>query len=203
MSGIGTEDESGREDRHAPTDSISISIPGHGSVRQWADERLWLAYRGTSRTPYVIQCALMALESWLLAICNNATDDVDGLLLPILQKSNNVMTTAVLASVCNAYPGLCRRTAFALLKSRKCIELDAARAAREPEAGQLASMSNMFMKHTFYSDERGESNSLPHRRHNLEALAHKLQSSGNAEQVLQVIRRASGRGSPRSVTGRC
>ena len=81
----------------------SISVPGHGEVQQWANQRLWSAYRGTSVVPHVVQCALMALEEWLIEICDNSAD-VEPWLLEILGKSNNVMTTAVVASLCNAYP---------------------------------------------------------------------------------------------------
>ena len=48
--------------------SISIPVPGHGKVVQWANEPLWLAYRGLGRFPVILQCALMALESWLLKL---------------------------------------------------------------------------------------------------------------------------------------
>ena len=82
---------------------INLSVPGHGEVQQWANDRLWSAYRGTSVVPNVIQCALMALEAWLIDKCDNSVD-VEPWLMEILSKSNNVMTTAVVASLCNAYP---------------------------------------------------------------------------------------------------
>ena len=86
------------DSRLEPAHSITITIDDHGKVDQWANARLWQAYRGTSVAPNVIQCALMALESWLLEMCE-ASIDVEPWLLKILRESNNVMTTAVVASI--------------------------------------------------------------------------------------------------------
>ena len=108
----------------------SISVPGHGDVQQWANDRLWSAYRGTSVVPHVVQCALMALEEWLIAICDNS-GNVEPWLLEILRKSNNVMTTAVVASVCNAYPKECGAASLALLTSREAFSMDIHRMVSE------------------------------------------------------------------------
>ena len=165
--------------------SITISIPGCDNVPQWANERLWLAYRGTSCTPHVIQCALMALESWLLDLPKGAVNDFDSLLLGILQKSNNVMTAAVVASVCNARPDLCGAAALTLLRSRECIELDGIRAIKESEVNMLFAFPSIGPAHKLYNSERRESNARPHRHHSLVALALNLQ--GHAEQVQEII----------------
>ena len=170
--------------RLEPAHPITISILG-GDVKQWANERLWNAYRGTSVTPYIIQCALMALESWLLKMCEDSIS-VEPWLLKILQESKNVMTTAVVASVCNAYPGLCGTAALALLKSRKCIELDRRRMAKEHESAWVALPGPRPMD-GLYNSERRRSNALTHRRHDLEALSLKLQSKGKAEQIQEII----------------
>ena len=171
--------------RLEPAHPITISIPDRGEVRQWANERLWLAYRGVSITPNVIQCALMALESWLLKMCVDSIP-VESWLLRILLESNNVMATAVVASVCNAYPGLCGTAAFALLKSRKCIELDRLRMAKEYESAWVALPGPLPMD-GLYNGERRRSNALTHRRHDLEVLSLKLQSKGRAEQIQEII----------------
>ena len=177
-----------KEVRREPTSTITISLPGHCSIRQRADQSLWLAYRGgMSTAPYVAQCALMALESWLLDRCRDSVDSMDSLLLDILKGSNNVMTTAVIASVCNAYPHLCRKTALVLLKSRECIDLDAGRVVFEGAIDIITTIQNELMRDTFYRNERKESNARHHRKHDLVTLAHKLQSDGDAEQVQEII----------------
>ena len=56
-----------------PASRIVISVADQGKVKQWFDERLWMAFRGISNVPTVIQCALMALESWLLRIEDEET----------------------------------------------------------------------------------------------------------------------------------
>ena len=151
---------------------IVVSVPGHVGVRQWADDRLWQAYRGASDVPHVIACALMALEHWLLKMCERGYD-VGHLLVKILRESRNVMTTGVVASVCSAHPNLCGAVPLAILKSEYCISLDRARVKKErdPLLGRYAATS---LEDRHYDDEHRKSNTLPHRRRDLESLARKL-----------------------------
>lgn len=154
---------------------IVVSVPGHVGVIQWADDRLWQAYRGASEVPHVIACALMALEHWLLKICEHGYN-VRPWLLKILRESRNVMTTGVVASVCSAYPDLCGAVLQALLKSKECVSLDQSRVKKEgePPLGRYAAVSR---DDRYYDDERRQSNALPHRRRDLKALASKLQDN--------------------------
>lgn len=156
-----------------PVPRIVVSVPGHVGVIQWADDRLWQAYRGASEAPHVIACALMALEHWLLKLCERGYV-VGPLLLKILRESRNVMTTGVVASVCCAHPDLCGAVPRALLKSEHCIILDRSRAEKEGDTplGRYAATSRADR---YYDDERRESNALPHRRRDLESLARMLE----------------------------
>ena len=165
---------------------ISISIPRNGEMGQWANDRLWNAYRGTSVSPRVVQCALMALEAWLLDMCKESLP-VESLLLKILRESKSVMTTAVVASVCNAYPELCSAAALVLLKSRECIELDRRRLAKERESGLLAGFSAIRPSDKIYTNERKKSNALHHRQHDLAILCLKLQFAGMADPIHSII----------------
>ena len=108
--------------RLEPAYHIAIST-SDGEVQQWANDLLWQAHRGKRPIPHLLQCTLMALEHWLLNMCENSVS-VESWLLKILKESNNVMTTAVVASVCNAYPDFCGTVPFSVIKSKKCIELD-------------------------------------------------------------------------------
>lgn len=152
---------------------IVVSVPGHIGVIQWADDRLWQAYRGSSEVPHVIACALMALEHWLLKMCEHGYD-VGPRLLEILRESRNVMTTGVVASVCSAHPDLCGAVPQALLKSKDCVSLDQSRVENEGDTplGRYAVASS---EDKYYDDERRQSNALPHRRRGLKALASELQ----------------------------
>ena len=165
---------------------ITISVPGHGEVTQWSNDRLWAAYRGTSVTPHVLECALMALEYWLLELCEG-TDVIEPWLLKILLESNSVMTTAVVASVCNAHPERSGGAALALLTSRQSIEMDRARTVKELSTTPLMDLPGPDPMQRIYEDERKRSNAMGHRRQDLEVLAWKLQLAGKSEQVWAII----------------
>ena len=164
----------------------SISVPGHGEVQQWANERLWSAYRGTSVVPHVVQCALMALEEWLIEICDNSAE-VEPWLMEILRKSNNVMTTAVVASVCNAYPKEGGAASLALLTSREAFSMDIRRMVSERNADfpNLFPYRDPMAKH--YNNERQRSNALEHRRQHLETLAINMQLAETRDEVWEII----------------
>ena len=156
---------------------IEIHIPGHGKVIQWADDTLWRAYRGTSDVPHVIMCALMALEYWLLGMCKDQ-QDIEPLLLKILSKGRSVMTTAVVASVCTAYPHIGGAVTLALLGSQDCIDLDKNRKEKEGCAPTVSyATANSWKK--YYDDERKRSNALPHHQYDLKTVAHILQRKNN------------------------
>ena len=172
--------------RLEPARPITISVPGHGEVNQWANGRLWESYRGTSVTPHVIECALMALEAWLLELCEG-TNDLEPWLVKIVLESNSVMTTAVVASVCNAHPRRSGVSSLALLASREAVEMDRARTVREPTSSVLMGSWGPDPMERFYTDERKRSSALAHRSHHLEDLAWKLQLGGKADQIWEII----------------
>ena len=168
-----------------PAYRITISINDCEGVKQWANNYLWQAYRGTGAIPNVIQCALMALERWLLEMCEDSIP-VESWLLEILKESNNVMATSVVASVCNAYPYHCSTAAFSFLKSKECVELDRLRMVKEREFMQ-ATLLSFSKKDKSYVYERKKSNALVHRQHDIEILTLKLQAIGQVEQVQKII----------------
>ena len=147
---------------------------------QWANGHLWQAYRGTSVFPTIVSSALMALERWLLERCK-AQDDVTSWMIKILQGSNNVMPTAVLASVCTAYPVPCKDTALTFLASRAAVQLDRNRLSQDYV--HLSILPTDSIQRT----ERQQSNQLQHRRMDLEALAIQLQYFGIVADVRSVI----------------
>ena len=128
----------------------------------------------------------MALEAWLLDICENARDG-EPWLMKILQESNNVMTTAVIASVCTAYPEVCNSVALALLTSRETLKMDIHRMAGESESVALAMFPALDPVAQIFQEERERSNALKHRGEHLESLAARLQFSQSRNQVWQII----------------
>ena len=169
-----------------PAFRITFTVPGYGKVEQWANERLWLAYRGTSVAPYLVQSALMALEFWLLDLCENGAP-VESWLTKLLVESNNVMTTAVVTSVCNAHPAASDMAALALLSSREAFRLDLHRMVKERDAVMLNAMSKRHPAANFHHNDRERADGLEHRKRHLETLASQLQFTGRAEEVWDII----------------
>ena len=114
-----------------PAWQITINIPDYGPVKQWMNRRLFSMYRGMTVGPYALQSALMALEAWLMYIAEMESVNLETWLLCILRTSNNVMATAVVASICIAYPDKAGRAGLALLSNRELIECDQSRVALE------------------------------------------------------------------------
>ena len=132
----------------------------------------------------------MALESWLLEISDLEGVEVEPWLLKTLRESNNVMATAVVASVCNAHPEKGGRAALALLSSRELIWMDRSRMVQERGQSAMLGIFPSFGINQIYEDEREKSNALLHRGHDLEALAVKLQlMAGRREAVFETIDR--------------
>ena len=174
-------------DRLEPAHKVTIEIPGEAPVRQWANPRLWSLYRGHSVGPYVLQTALMALEAWLLDIGKIEGVDVESWLLKVLKDSNNVMATAVVASICNAYPEKSGRAGLALLSAPKVIWMDRARMAQEYSHSAMSDLLPGIGIDRLFENERKESDALPHRGHDLETLAIKLQLGAGREKVQALI----------------
>ena len=163
-----------------PTFPIAFALSDGTESHQWANGHLWQVYRGTSVFPTIVSSALMALERWLLERCK-AQEDVTSWMIKILQGSNNVMPTAVLASVCTAYPVPCKDTALTFLASRAAVQLDRNRLSQDYV--HLSILPTDSIQRT----ERQQSNQLQHRRMDLEALAIQLQYFGIVAEVHSVI----------------
>ena len=70
-------------------------------------------------TPNTFESALMALEYWLLEKAKRGDTDLEGILLDLLRRTNNVAITAVAASIAAAAPSLAGEAAYAL-PARHC-----------------------------------------------------------------------------------
>ncbi|MER2512256.1 MAG: ATP-binding protein [Nitrosomonas ureae] len=166
---------------------ITLDVPGEGQVTQWANPRLWCLFRGISVGPYVLQTALMALESWLLEISKMEGVDLEPWLLKLIKESNNVAITAVVASVCNACPEKGGRAAVALLSSQDLIEMDRARMVQDHYVNIGGFLPPHSAEAEIYEGERKKAAQLSHRSLDLEALAVKLQLGGQREKVWKIL----------------
>ena len=152
----------------------------------FCNSRLWHAFRGMSVMPDIVQCALMALEKWLLEAIEVEQNEkfVSEALDWLLDETNNVALAAVVASVCMARPQKAGNAVLSILGCRDFFKLDNARSTGEPQSlavGGISAADRMFQQ------ERLKSKQLPHRHENLESLAFKLQLTDKRQAVFDII----------------
>ncbi|MGP5408444.1 hypothetical protein ACTXLW_12730, partial [Psychrobacter celer] len=102
-SSTSNEEESSLEDFYSNemvVNEIELTLNDGSVVKQYASPHLWKGYRGLSTLPDVLQCALMALENWLIGYLEGCSDDnhVEFIYNHLLRNSNSVLLTSVLAS---------------------------------------------------------------------------------------------------------
>lgn len=173
-----------------PPVTVRIQLPNGSSRDQYANGRLWCAYRGRGVAPYCFQSALMALEHWLLEKAKRGDPDVETVLVDLLGRSNNVAVTAVVASVAVAHPSKAGEAAFSVLTSPFFLRVDLNRAATEDfDAAQMSAVRSppYDAEKSCYDKERAESDKLPHRQQSLEHLTVYLQNSPLREKVWALI----------------
>ena len=168
---------------------IELIFADGTSKKQWTNARLWNLYRGTSVGPHVLQCILMALESWLLEYAKDHPNELDEILLYILQQSNSGALTAVVASVATAFSYWAGETLLVLLQSRPCIQLDSYRLENEVQTSTILTdvMPFSIAENKIYEDERKQADTRPHRRLNLVAAIFYLQLSPHATRVQEIL----------------
>lgn len=173
-------------------EQIHLTLEDGTVVTQYVSDRLWLAYRGHSVVPYVLQCALMALENWIIAVVELADSTTPNLIYQVfdrvLRKSNSVLTTAVLASVATGFPQKAGRAALPILHHAVFYSLDINRMVHEMGESELnffATERDAFAQ--LYAQERREAALRPWRRDRLESVIVQLQFSEHREQALEAI----------------
>jgi hypothetical protein len=162
-----------------------------GPHEQHANWRLWAAYRGMNVTPNTFESALMALEYWLLEKAKRGDTDLEGILLDLLRRTNNVAITAVVASIAAAKPSLAGEAAYALLTCPLLLKADLTRSNQEQfMTVQLGGFGipQISAEKGLYDKERKESARLEHRSRNLEYVAVVLQmTAGFRDRVWALI----------------
>jgi len=168
---------------------ITLELSNGSKVEQWCSDRLWCLYRSSSSGPHVLQSALMALESWLLELCQQNLAILDRILIDLLTRSNNVAVTSVVVSVAIAHTILAGQAAISLLKCPVFFELDRIRMMRDysPSSKFLADWPIINAEHGIYNEERKNADALKHRKLNLENLAITLQLSSFQNQVQEIL----------------
>jgi hypothetical protein len=149
-----------------------------------------LRYRGLAFTPYALQSMLMALEKWLLEVASAHPEQLDGVLLDILRRSQSAALSAVVASVAVAHSHRAGEALLVLLSAPDYLRFDRDRMGSE---SQSAALTNLFPQlqadRKLYDDERKQSNALPHRKRDLEFAMADLQLGPLAPRVHAIFDR--------------
>lgn len=178
-------------------EQLSINLNDGSTIDQYISGRLWLAYRGHSVAPYKLQCALMALENWLvITVENSKPETVGGLFEYILKHSNSVMTTAVLASVATGYPDKVGKAALPLLRHHQLYLFDLHRTVQEMGGSEVnwfrAGIPRKGVPIKLYEEDRRIAALRPWRQQNLEHVIQKFQFTEelriDAFQVIDTIK---------------
>ena len=163
---------------------VTLHVEGE-EVRQAADQGWWRCYRGWSPYEHVLECALMALEKWLLEeVGTKRVGELEGILLRLMAGSVNVAVTAVCASVATVYWWHCGRVAAVLLDCWPLLRLDRHRWMNDQRQGGWGVGRG---EQSIYVEERRVSNALPHRKEHLEHMILKAQLGSGRAEVLAVL----------------
>ncbi|MEG4520299.1 MULTISPECIES: hypothetical protein [unclassified Microcoleus] len=168
---------------------LTIQLNDGEKIQQHYSGRLWAAYRGYSVTPYLLQSALMALENWLIAYAEySESDQLEWLFDYILQNSNSVMPTAVLASVATGFPAKVGKFALPLLRNAELYHMDRSRIIHERGGNEIDWHRSSFdALSQLYSEERRTAALRPWRTEHLETLIVRLQFSEWRDEALTAI----------------
>ena len=154
-----------------------------------ASPRLWALYRGMMPGPQVLECALIALEAWLLGEAKQGMD-IKNEFRRILDTSSSAATIAVLASVAAAYPLEVGEEVLSLLSVREFYEWDFQRSHQEQfnviDLRPSLGFPTGGVQEVHYK-ERKDSAALPHRKSNLEELAFRLQFTKLRDRIWDIL----------------
>ncbi|MBD2534093.1 ATP-binding protein, partial [Nostoc flagelliforme FACHB-838] len=174
-------------------EQVNIHLNDGSVINQYCSSNLWAAYRDYSLGSYVpnlLQCALMALESWLIAYIEySESDQLEWLFDYILRSSNSIMPTAVLASVATGFPEKVGKSALPLLRTPELYHIDRSRTIYESGGNSINwhSVLQRDVLSEIYSEERRTAALRPWRREHLETLVVRLQFSEWRDDVLAAI----------------
>ncbi|WP_045589806.1 hypothetical protein [Vibrio vulnificus] len=157
---------------------VGVTLNDGTVIKQYASPHLWKGYRGQSTLPYLLQCALMALENWLVEYVDTCSEDneIEWIYDYLLRKSNSVMPTSVLSSVATGFPNKVGKAAFPLLKTPDLYHLDLIRMTQEMGGNELHFFSHQRDVMTkIYIEERRKAALRPWRKESLETLLTRLQ----------------------------
>lgn len=174
---------------------IKFAVDDNKSIEVKGSELLWCIYRGKYNitSPYLLQSVLMALEKWMLStaeIVDAVIDDKESVRIKnfedtfkfLLTYSRSASIHAVLISVATAYPELCKKIVQPILKVRSFYRWDLVRCGRERSKRYMFFDDPILVK-----KEREESDKMPHRTDEMEALIRNLSLTSESENIYKIL----------------
>lgn len=160
---------------------VELILNDGSIVKQYASPHLWKGYRGHSTLPDVLQCALMALENWLIGYIEACSNDnhIELIYNHLLRNSNSVLLTSVLASVATGFPEKVGKSSLPLLRTADLYSLDLNRKCQERGANELHFFMPREPMREIYIAERRNAALKPWREESLETLLFRMQFDNN------------------------
>ncbi|MBO6585324.1 MAG: NACHT domain-containing protein [Gracilimonas sp.] len=155
--------------------------------KQLGNEVIWGMYRGfVESVPYLITSVLMALEEWLLGLCDPQSKipnkELTKIFEYLLTNSESVALTAVLASVSISNPEKIGRSALPIIRVKEFYDWD-----RRRLIGDKSPLAPWDRELPFAQKHVHQFNELPHRKRHLEQLVSMLQVYGYSEEVNKIL----------------
>lgn len=175
----------------AVVNKVVIPLNDGSNVTQYCSNHLWKGYRGLSTLPYLLQCALMALENWLIDYIKESDENnqIEWLFDYLLRSSNSVMPTSVLASIAVGFPEKVGKAAYPLLKTSSLFDLDLVRMTGEMGGNELHFFGlDRDVMSKMYIEERRTAALRDWRKESLETLLARLQlNTEHRECALEIL----------------
>ncbi|WP_332445499.1 AVAST type 4 anti-phage nuclease Avs4 [Dehalococcoides mccartyi] len=156
---------------------VKVVFDDNQTREQYISNRLWNMYRGTHVSTDLLQSMHMALERWLVMNAKVATKEtIESWCLYLLRETKSASITAIVISVCLAFPSKLFNVASILFKTKEFFLYDTGRMIRDQHAkGTYSIAYGMNYQNDLYVNERIKTCDDPHRRLTLEHLAFKYQ----------------------------
>lgn len=156
---------------------VKMVFDENQSSDQYISSRLWNMYRGTHVSTDLLQSMHMALERWLLMNAKVAPKEtIESWCLYLLRKTKSASITAVVTSICLAYPSKLFNIASILFKTKEFFLFDTGRMLGDQTAKGTYSIGyGLNYENDLYRNERIKTCDDLHRRISLEHLAFKYQ----------------------------
>ncbi|MFC2032309.1 ATP-binding protein, partial [Chloroflexota bacterium] len=157
--------------------AVKVVLDDNQTREQYVSDRLWNMYRGTHVSTDLLQSMHMAVERWLLMNAKVATKEIiESWCLYLLRETKSTSITAVVASICLAFPSKLFNAASILFKTKVFFLYDTGRMIRDQHAKGTYSIGYGLNYETdIYRNERIKTCDDPHRELSLEHLAFKYQ----------------------------